>query len=357
MTATDTSGDWRTIGNEFAVKQLQGAVRLDRVSHAYLFTGPEQVGKRNLAIDLARSLCCTAGQDSGGQAQPPCGSCTVCDRVGRFAHPDVRLINVNTPASSDSDEEAAARRTMIGIELISDLQSDAVLEPYESAYRIFIIDGAHQMSLPAANALLKTLEEPPSAVRLLLTASSQDQLPATIVSRCHVINLSSVPIDTIRDALVSRYGASESDAQSLAALSGGNPGWAIAAHQDPSLVDAARESASRIVTTLTSELDQRFDYARQMSTQFRRDRPSVMIEVTRWTQLVRDLAFLRHGLDAKVATVYDLDQLKQLANQISDADIAAMLKSIDAARDALNANALPQLAFEVMMMETPTLRA
>ena len=355
MTDVPSNGDWQTIGNEFAVKQLQGAIARGRVSHAYLFTGPDRVGKRSLAMDLARALCCSRATTDGDRASVPCGECSACDRVGRLAHPDVRLITVTTPTSKDADPDAAAKRVSIPIELISDVQSESILEPYESNHRVFLIDGAHQMFIEAANALLKTLEEPPPAVRLLLTAPSQSQLPSTIVSRCHVINLRPVPIDTIRDALVTRYGASEADAKNLAALSGGNPGWAIAALNDPSMVDNARESASRILTTLTGTMEQRFNYAMEMGNEFRRDRPSALNEVTRWTQVVRDVALIKHGLGDKTPAIYNRQQLDALAGQMSDQDIGRTLSLIEGTRDAVNANALPQLAFEVMMLDLPKL--
>lgn len=355
MTDDSRIGDWQTIGNEFAVRQLQGAIDRGRVSHAYLFTGPDRVGKRSLAMDLARALCCSRTISNDGHVPVPCGECSACDRVRRLVHPDVRLINVNTPTSKDTDPDAAAKRVSISIDLINDVQSESILEPYESDHRVFLIDGAHQMFIEAANALLKTLEEPPAAVRLLLTAPSQSQLPSTIVSRCHVINLRPVPIDTISDALVSRFGATESDARNLAALSGGNPGWAIAALNDPSMVDNVRESASRILTTLTGGLEHRFNYARDIGNEFRRDRPGMMNEITRWTEVVRDIALVKHGLGDMTPATYDRRQLDALAGRMSDDDIGRALAAIEETRDAVNANALPQLAFEVLMLDLPDL--
>lgn len=357
MTDGAMAGDWRTIGNEFAVKQLQGAFDRGRVSHAYLFTGPERVGKRSLAMDLARALCCPQTTSLDGTTRVPCGECSACDRISRLVHPDVRLIDVKTPSSKDNDADAAAKRISITVDLINDLQSESILEPYESNHRVFLIDGAHQMSIEAANALLKTLEEPPPAVRLLLIAPSQSQLPATIVSRCHLISLRPVPVDTIRDALISRYGATAEDARNLATLSGGNPGWAITALSDPSLVDSASASASRILTTITGGLEQRFNYARDVGNEFRRDRPGIMAEITRWTQVVRDLALVKHGLGDKTPATYDRQQLESLSGQMSDEDISRALTAIEETRDAVNANALPQLALEVMMLDLPAMAA
>ena len=103
----------------------------------------------------------------------------------------MRIIDATTQTSSDADEKAAQRRVMIGIDLIKDLQSDAILEPYEGRKKVFIIDEANRMSPDAANALLKTLEEPPSKVHIILTSTSADLLPETIAS----------PLPSRKDAL------------------------------------------------------------------------------------------------------------------------------------------------------------
>ena len=123
---------------------------------------------------------------------------------------------------------------MIGIDLIKDLQSDALLKPYEGRVKVFIIDDANRMSPDAANALLKTLEEPPENVHIILTAPAVDLLPETIASRCHLVRLRSVPRDEIAEAMMARLGMDSDEAQVLAKMSMGAPGWAIAALNDPS---------------------------------------------------------------------------------------------------------------------------
>ena len=176
------------------------------------------------------------------QPEPPCGQCSACDRIARSNFADVQIITSSTQSSKDPDAKAAQRRVMIGIELIKDLQSDAMLEPYEGRVKIFIIDEANRMSPDAANALLKTLEEPPSSVHIILTAPSAESVPETIASRCHLVRMRSVPPDVIADALIDRHSVPQTEAHTLAKMSMGSPGWAIAALNDPSLLDARKQS-------------------------------------------------------------------------------------------------------------------
>ena len=352
------SGQWRTIGNPAAIAFLSGAINQQRVSHAYLFVGPSRVGKRTLAINFARALNCDAQYvvaDGWSELTPyiPCGQCSACDRIARQSYADVRIIDATTQTSSDADEKAAQRRVMIGIDLIKDLQSDAILEPYEGRKKVFIIDEANRMSPDAANALLKTLEEPPSKVHIILTSTSADLLPETIASRCHLVKMRSVPKDVIADGLITDYEIDEDEAHSLAKMSMGAPGWAIATLSDPSMLDARNQSAARIIGLFSADLVERFDYASQMARQFRNDRIIVMEDVARWLEVTRDIAMLQNGLRQHLIFDDRIDELDRLAKTMTSDEVALAAAAIQKARDALMVNASPQLAFDGMMLEMP----
>ena len=349
-----TLGSWQTIGNDYATKVLHGSLTAGRESHAYLFTGPNSVGKHTLALDFARALNCIPTPDMFGETRTkPCGECSSCGRITRAIYPDVRTIDVNTPSSKDTDPAVAKRRVMIGIDLIADLQRDAMLEPFEGQSRVFIIDEANRMSSDAANSLLKTLEEPPPAVHIILTASSQNQLPETIASRCHLIRLRSVPVHVIEEALIERFDADPNDAALLAKMSQGAPGWAISALKDPSLIDTRKQAASRIINIIDSDLEERFQYARDISIEFRRDRDSALDEISSWLEILRDVAYIKHDLNDRIVFTDQLDQLQRLSSRISEDQIASSMQTATSTRHALMSNALPQLALEVMMMDVP----
>ena len=137
---------WPVIGHEWAVELLDRSIRTDRVSHAYLFVGPSQIGKTTLAKVFARALLCQ-GQDV------PCGACRACRLVQADRHPDVHLV--------------APVKDRIKIEEIRDLQRTVALSPVEGVYRVCVISRFDVATPSAANCLLKTLEEPPERVILV----------------------------------------------------------------------------------------------------------------------------------------------------------------------------------------------
>ena len=150
------------------------------------------------------------------------------------------------------------------------------------------------MSAAAANALLKTLEEPSAEVYIVLVASDVEALPETIVSRCQRISLRPVPAEVIAETLVERFRKwSRERAERLARLASGRPGWAIAALNDPAVLEIYTQTATRILTALSGNLESRFTYASELSGRFRRDRDSVLNEMKRWLEMWRDIAIVK----------------------------------------------------------------
>jgi len=161
---------WQIIGHDWAVTFLQQSLATGRVAHAYLFTGPPQIGKRTLARGLAQALNCTG-------TQPPCGQCQSCQKVSKGTHPDVRIIEGEGAGGS------------IKIDQVRAVKREAMLSSYEGRFRVYILRHVDMASLEAANSLLKILEEPPEHVVLVLTAVQPESLPATVVSRCQRLDL------------------------------------------------------------------------------------------------------------------------------------------------------------------------
>src|SRR4030042_2469284 len=203
---------WRVIGHPRAVELLDNSLKRERLSHAYLFVGPAHVGKMTLAVSLAQALNCEA-------EDPPCGECQACRRIEAGKHADVQVIGLTY------DRNAAGRlRTEISIDQIRELQHTASLPPYEGRKKVFIIDGAECLNMEAANCLLKTLEEPPSYVLLILLAVNDRVLLPTIVSRCQRIELGPLSCDLVERTLIEREGIAPEKARVLARLCGGGIG-------------------------------------------------------------------------------------------------------------------------------------
>ncbi len=185
------------IGHERVVDLLGSEV--DAPAQAYLFTGPSGVGKATVAIRFAALLLCESD------------SCR--SRVLRLRHPDLTVV-------------APEGRTMMGVDQARATIAKASLMPVESARKVFIIDEGSSMSEAAANALLKTLEEPTGSTVFILIADAQDDLPATVASRSRVIRFGRVPDGTIAQAL-KEEGIEPERADRAAQISGGRPGLAL----------------------------------------------------------------------------------------------------------------------------------
>ena len=353
-------GGWQTFGHPGAIRLLGGAISLGRASHAYLVTGPEQVGKRTLAIDIARAVNCTPSPDLFGETpQAPCGRCGSCDRIARGLHADVRVIDVDTelPSSdegSGSGQGSSSRtRKNIRIEHIAELQREAALKPFEGRRRVFIVDGAETMSAEAANRLLKTLEEPAEDVLIVLVTSFPESLPPTVISRCQRIELRLVPREEIETALVERFDAEPEVATILSRIARGCPGWAVDALNDPTAMDKRAQSVQRILSVLTGDIEDRFRYAREASATFTRDRAAGTAEIETWLDWWRDVAFAANGLEQHVVNADWLTSLSAVGKSLEPAELSAAVDAVERTLDALRSNAMPRLALEVMMLDLP----
>ena len=169
------------IGQETAAQTLRNAVISDRVAHAFLFSGSRGVGKTSAARILTRALNCL-NPDNGD----PCNTCENCHEINQNASPDVYEI------------DAASNR---GIENIRELRENVNYVPARCRYKVYIIDEAHMLTLESFNALLKTLEEPPSHVKFIFATTDPYKIPPTIISRCQRYDFLRIPIKKIADFL------------------------------------------------------------------------------------------------------------------------------------------------------------
>src|SRR4030042_882139 len=177
---------WQIIEQDRAVERLQRSLETGSVSHAYMFIGPAHSGKMTLALDLARALNCEG-------ADIPCGQCEPCRKIADLKHADVQVIGI---AGDDPSTESKSK-TEISIEQIRQIQHTASLPPFEGRCRIYIIENAESLSVEAANALLKTLEEPESNVVFILLVTDSSLLLETVVSRCQPVEFITVPAGII----------------------------------------------------------------------------------------------------------------------------------------------------------------
>ncbi len=221
------------LGQDLAVKILKSSLASGRISHAYLFYGQEGVGKRMTAIAFAQSLNCQTTV-VGGQwlvnSEPhptffkdACGECISCRKIGEGNHPDVEY--VTSPGRQ------------IKIDQIRELKKRAYLKPMEATRKVYIIDDAGQMTREASNSLLKTLEEPPGFVVLILITSNINQLLPTIRSRCQLLYFHSLPREIVRRILCQNCRISPDRAAEGAIFSLGSVSQAMAYLEEDKVKD------------------------------------------------------------------------------------------------------------------------
>ena len=162
------------IDQKEAVNILKEELKDDRINHAYLFYGKEGIGKRTLAVEFARALLCEERENDS------CNSCNTCRRIDHGNHPDLKIIEGN------------AKTKNLKIDQIREMQKEIAYKPYESNHKIYIIDGAENMTNQAANSLLKTLEDPPSYAIIILISEELNKLLPTVISRCQNLRFSNI---------------------------------------------------------------------------------------------------------------------------------------------------------------------
>jgi DNA polymerase-3 subunit delta' len=232
----------RTRGHPTATSAIGSMIR-GRTPHAVLLVGPAGVGKTTLALDLAAGLLC----DVADVAARPCGSCRGCRLVAHGTHPDLHRLTAEGPG----------RQVVIGgpgakARGVRDLIAELALLPVEGGARVAIIESASRMNEDAQAALLKTLEEPPGGITIILCADAEDALLPTIRSRCARVRLGPVAVRDIEAILADTSAVEPALAARLARIAEGRPGIALAWAADPDAL-RARDELTRSLLDLTDQ--------------------------------------------------------------------------------------------------------
>ena len=288
-----------------------------------------------------------ADVSSGVPVDAPCGNCIQCRRIAEGLHADLKVIGVGT-----GEDEGQSRRD-IRIDQIREIESFLNLTAYEGSYKVVILDGAELLNTAAANALLKTLEEPPVNVLLLLLTSNEDALLSTIKSRCRFLYLKPVAKSELADKLVAGYAAAPEMAEQLARLSRGCLGQAVNALQDGQILEQREADLERLEEVCEGGLDARFNYAAELAARFNRDRDATRELLYLWLRWWRDLLLIKEGAEQYVHNADRIIPLRLQATRLTTAQVVAFIKRLNLTLEALDRNANARLALEVLMLNLP----
>jgi DNA polymerase III subunit delta' len=327
-----TSENWPVIGHAWAVLSLARAVSADRPAHAYLISGPPQIGKTTLAQSLALALNCQAANPAR-----PCGQCRSCRLIAAGKHPDVQLI-----------EPDGAR---VKIDQVRALQHDLSLRPVEGRYRVAIFDQFEVATTEAQNALLKTLEEPPDYVVLIVLAPDPELLLPTIVSRCQHVPLRPLTVTQVREALIEKWSVESRQADLLAHLSGGRLGWAVAAAGDSSVMSARAKYLDDLPALLKADRVARFAYAEDLAKKGDLARSAIDLWRTWW----RDVLLACSGSSADLINIDRAAQIQEVAHRVDLNQAKAAADACGRALWQMDRNVTARLVVEVLLLDFPVM--
>jgi len=379
-------GGYRTRGHRAALAFVERCVKAEHPPHALLLVGPDGVGKTTLALDLAAGMLCL----DANPAARPCRVCAACRKVEHGNHPDLHRLA----------PEGAGQQIRVG--QVQALAAELALLPLEGRFRLAIVEHAQRLNLDAQNALLKTLEEPPSDVCLILAADDSSTLLATVVSRCARLRLGPVASELIAELLDQAGLADRSRGAALARLCGGRPGAALALAHRPEAVIAQERLVRTLIDLLSADRRRRLgsqadlvadgavlaaaasgtydesatadEHERASGTSRQRQsrtgadrsasrRPSpaerrtaVAQVVAVWRDVARDLAVAARGGRRELRQHDLIDELSRSGETVAANDVARFLVRLDATGRALDAYANPELALDALLLDWPHAR-
>ena len=313
-------------GHSRQIEMLQKAVSSGRVAHAYLFTGLSGIGKKAVALAFAQTITCEASQT------PPdaCGLCPVCRKIAAQTHPDIYVLSTE--------------RQFLRIDAVRDIQQQMTFKPIEAARRVVIIDDADKMNEQAANALLKTLEEPTSSNLLILITARPYWLPATIVSRCRQLRFNPLPAGVVEDYLIRVGQLDPARAKIAAALSQGS----IADALDLQNVDylAYRSELARLLAQARAEIPHSL---LSLAAFLGREKNDARQGLDILKSFFRDALVLRETANPRLVVNSDhADLIAELAARAKGENLLADLAGIERAAVLLEMSANKSLTLETM---------
>ena len=321
------------LGHKRQLESIDRALSSGKVPHAYLFSGIGGIGKRLVAMKLAQALQCLSGKDR------PCGVCKGCVKAGEGSHPDVIIIE--------------PEGNFIKIEQVRELQKRLSYRPFEGKATVCIIEGADKFNLSSGNALLKTLEEPPSGAYLILLAENTRHVIRTIISRCQRLKFSLLSSDDISEILLKEKGISRDDALSVAFVAEGSPGKAI-----KFLDNFPLEDKEKFLNALVSfnGIDEVFSLAEELTGKENVERLTHMLEILKL--FLRDIVLLKLGIgDDRLANIFNkkaAEKESQMYSLVALFDMAEMVSGTEA---AILMNVNKRLAIENLLLNYYNKRA
>ena len=350
MPKANFSYTWPLVGNAQITEYLCRLLNQNKVAGTFIFNGPDNLGKTTVARYFAQSLLCD--QRAKGKGKLPCGECSSC-RHFNLSGQDQK----QEAMAADSDNihgdfhivKKAKDKKNISIEQIREFIKALSMSSFLSLYKIGIIKHADNLSLAAANALLKTLEEPKENVVIILITKDLDSLPPTIKSRSQILNFHPVSADIIYDYLVDKRQATRSAAKNFSRLCLGRPALAVKFLEDKDFLNNYKSQIDLFLEFLNQDINERFIGIKNFISQADNNQETMMIAkraLEVWQGLVRDLILLKYEFGDLIQHHVKEEALRSYKNKFSLAGLIAIYRALRQAEENLRANVSPQVVME-----------
>lgn len=328
------------IGHENITNFLKRSINNNRLAHAYLFVGQDGVGKIKVANLFIKSLFCN---QSGSQPENyPCLSCEHCRQIENNIHPDIIKL------AKDSQDKS------IGIDQIRLMIERLSLKSFIAKYKVALIEGAECLSEEAANALLKTLEEPSGETVIILTTDSIFTLPPTIVSRCQLVKFYPIAREVLSEYVGKNFKIDKKIAESMVRLSLGLPGrlenWLHSSQQWEDYIAGVRKKLRSLELPVYENIIASQEPFRPVKV-FNERLEILERELNDWVYIIRDLLLVKTGNSNLVTNYFIINSLEKIAYRFSVEKIRCIIDWLLNMKDNLRYNPNPNLTLENFYIE------
>ncbi|MFA6098450.1 MAG: DNA polymerase III subunit delta' [Patescibacteria group bacterium] len=325
---------WPLLGNSQIKNYLQLSLTLQNMSHAYLFHGPDHLGKFTMAKYAATSLLCQASKN-----KKPCLSCPACEQIEKNIHADISIVK------KESDKQK------ITIEQIRELQRKLSLRSFLTNYKVAIIDHAELMSEEAANALLKTLEEPSSNTIIILIANNLHLLPKTIISRCQSIKFNLVSTINIENWLIMQ-GNDKNKANDIAHLCMGRPGLAKIILSTDAIINEKKDSLDLLFEIINSNINDKFSILNGIIGIFKIKKDVSLYKelLDIWLSIYRDF-LLCYYKNNELTNIFYKQKILSISKKINFEKIVNIIKEINFSKILISKSSNPNLVMENLILK------
>lgn len=320
------------VGQEQIKEHLEGAIRLNKVSHAYIINGERSSGKEFIAKTFAMALQC---EKRSGQEIEPCGECHSCKQALSGNHPDIKFLTHEKPNTISVDD------------IRLQINNDVGIKPYSAPKKIYIINEGEKMTVQAQNALLKTLEEPPEYVVILILTANANALLPTVLSRCVLLNMKPVRDEQLKQFLMENMEIPDYKADICVAFARGNLGKArILAKSEE--FDKVKEEAITLLKYINDMEINEIVAAIKKINEYKFDVNDYMDILSIW---YRDVLLFKATHDANhLIFREEIQYIRRVADKSTYEGIETIIDALEKTKQRLNANVNFDLVMELLLL-------